>query len=299
MHSTNCLATLVFCALLAAVPLDAIAMEPATSAKLAVPVFAKPTITAKAEAALRKRAEAGEAEAQLDLGVVLFQRMLASKVPFEGHDEALRWFTLAEQNGSVPAKARLAFMIVWGNLPPGGRDYARAHRLAEEGAAANDPLALDLLSTMYYLGQGVAKDEGKAVRLEMRAADAGSVKAQNSVANRYLRGNMLEKDPTKAERYLERAASAGDSESQTTLGGLYAFGAKWGIPERPERAVYWLTAAANAQHARAQFLLGTIYCEGLDSVRADVAKARMLLRKAIEQGQEEAREVLKECGMKK
>lgn len=267
MYSTNCLAALAFSALLTAVPLKAIAAERTMSAKPTVPVFAKPVITAKAEAALRKRADAGEAEAQLEIGVILFQRMLASKVPFEGHDEAMRWFTLAEQNGSVPAKARLAFMIVWGNLPPGGRDYLRALRLAEEGAAANDALALDLLSTMYYLGQGVAKDEGKAVLLEVRAADAGSVKAQNSVANRYLRGNMLEKDPVKAERYLERAATAGDSESQTTLGGLYAFGSKWGIPERPERAVYWLTAAANAQHARAQFLLGAIYCGGLDGVK--------------------------------
>lgn len=296
MYLSNCFTAFALCALLTAVPQGAIAAEPAVSVKPATPVFAKPVITAKAEAVLRKRAEAGEVEAQLELGVLLFQRMLASKVPFEGHDEALRWFTLAEQNGSVPAKARLAFMIVWGTPPPGGRDYPRAHRLAEEGAAANDALALDLLSTMYYLGQGVAKDEGKAVLLEVRAADAGSLKAQNSVANRYLRGNMLEKDPLRGEHYLERAASAGDVESQATLGGLYAFGSKWGVPKRPESAVHWLTTAANAQHARAQLLLGTIYCGGLDGVKADVAKARTLLRKAIAQGQEEASEVLKECG---
>ena len=258
-----------------------------------------PIITAKAEAVLRKLANAGEAEAQLELGVLLLQRMLASKVPFDGHDDALHWFTLTEQNGSVPAKARLAFMIVWGNLPPGGRDYVRAHRLAEEGAAANDALALDMLSMMYYLGQGVAKDEGKAVLLEVRAADAGSVKAQSSVANRYLRGDVLEKDSVKGEHYLVLAAKAGDLKSQTTLGSLYFGSTKWGIPKNSPKALYWLTAAANADYADAQFLLGLVYCHGEDIVKPQVAKGKQLLRKAVAQGHKEAGEALSQCGAKK
>jgi uncharacterized protein len=299
LNFTNSLAAIVCCTMVAAAMPNDVFAQPVERPTSTASAFAKPVISAKAEAALRKRAESGDAAAQFELGLLVFQRMLASKIPFEGHEEALRWFTLAEQNGNVSAKARLAFMILWGKPTPSGRDYVRAHRLAEEGAAANDPLALDLLSSMYYLGQGVSKDEGKAVVLEVRAADAGSLTAQRSVANRYLRGNVLEKDPAKGELYLERAASAGDQESQTTLGSLYAFGSKWGIPERPERAVYWLTTAANAQHARAQFLLGAIYCEGLDGVKADVSRAKMLLRKAIAQGQEEAREALKDCGSKR
>lgn len=299
MHLSNCFTALALCALLTAVPQGTIAAEPAVSAKPATPVFAKPVITAKAEAVLRKRAEAGEADAQLELGVLLFQRMLASKVPFEGHDEALRWFTLAEQNGSVLAKARLSFLIVWGKPSPGGRDFARAFRLAEEGAAANDPVALDLLSSMYYLGQGVAKDERKAVSLLVRAADAGSVKSQVDVAKRYLSGNMLDKDPVKGEHYFELAALQGDREAQTILGGLYASDNQWGVPKNAKYAVHWLTAAANAQHARAQLLLGAIYCDGLDGVKADFAKAKILLRKAIGQGQEGAREALKECRPKR
>lgn len=296
MNLPHRLAALIACVFLIDNLQGASAAEPAAPA---VPVFVKPVITAKAEAVLRKRANEGEAEAQFELGVLLLQRMLASKVPFDGHDEALRWFTLAEQNGNVPAKARLAFMIVWGNLPPGGRDYARAHRLAEEGAAANDALALDLLSTMYYLGQGVAKDESKAVLLEVRAADAGSVKAQSSVANRYLRGDMLEKDSVKGEHYLVLAAEAGDLKSQTMLGSLYFGSTKWGIPPNFPKALHWLTAAANADYADAQFLLGLVYCHGEDVVKPQVAKGKQLLRKAVAHGHKEASEALSQCGAKK
>jgi uncharacterized protein len=271
---------------------------------ITTPAFGvKPTaegvaIATKVESKLLQSATGGDAKAQFELGLQLFQRMLQSKVPFDGYDEALHWFSLSEEQGYIPAKARLSFLLLWGRPPAAGRDFGRARLLAEEGAAADDPMAVYLLSTIYYLGQGVEKDVEKSYVLETRAADLGWPKAQISLARRFLHGFRVEKNPVESERYLKLAAQGGDVEAQTALGSLYASGSHFDFPSDPKQAVYWLTVAVKSNSVEARFLLGTLQCEGTGTVRS-VASGKRLLREAIAQGHKEAIEMLARCHAKK
>ncbi len=80
-------------------------------------------------AALRARAEAGDAEAQYDLGVMYANGL---GVP-EDDAEAVRWFRLAADQGLANAQYNLGVMYASGEGVP--QDYAEAvrwYRLAAE-----------------------------------------------------------------------------------------------------------------------------------------------------------------------
>ena len=248
------------------------------------------------ESSLKTRAESGDALAQFEYGRALLQT-LPSTAPLQGVAEANKWLNLSERQGYVPAKAYVAFLLVWSPPPQEGRDYGKARRLAEEGAAADDPFALQMLSSFYQLGQGVEKDMERAYFFEQRAADRGWIKAQVDVAKRYLRGEGVDKDPHEAERYLDLAAQGGDVGAQTLLGSLYASGS-YGVPTNTQKAVSWLEQAANSNSADAQYLLADLYCEGVGVTRS-VSRGKNLLQKAKVQGHKEADNALKQCGAKK
>ena len=71
--------------------------------------------------ALRARAEAGDAEAQVDLGVMYF---VGDGVP-QDYAEAVRWYRLAADQGHARAQFKLGFMYATGDGVP--QDGVQAH----------------------------------------------------------------------------------------------------------------------------------------------------------------------------
>ena len=98
---------------------------------------------------LRARAEAGDAEAQYNLGMMYGN---GRGVP-QDDIEAVAWFRLAAEQGHAPAQNNLGVMYSEGEGVP--QDDAEAvawfHRAAEAGEAS----AQYNLGVMYYNGRGV------------------------------------------------------------------------------------------------------------------------------------------------
>ena len=250
------------------------------------------TGSAAAERSLRAKAEAGDAKAQMELGVALYSKMLEQ--PFVGLPEVTKWFNSSERQGYVPAKAYVAFLIAWTPPPPEGRDMPRAIRLAKEGADAGDPMAQHILASFFYLGQGVEKDVGKYMYWLRKAADSGWTRSQTDIATAYFRGTGVEKNFKLAEHYYLLAAERGDLDAQKALGGMYGLGTN-GFPKKPTEGFKWASRAAESDDPAAQTLLGVLHCDGVGTKRS-VAEGQKLLRRAIAQGQKLADEALKECG---
>jgi TPR repeat protein len=73
-----------------------------------------------------------------------------------------------------------------------------------------------------------------------------------------------------ASAYMERSAALGNIRAQAALGLDYVNGT--GEPKDLQKAVYWLTLAADKGHRVAQAQLGDLYEDG-DGVPADLTKA--------------------------
>jgi len=106
--------------------------------------------------ALRTRANAGDAEAQYNLGLTYATGL---DVP---HDdvEAAAWFLKAAEQGHAAAQLSLGVMYdaVRGVPQDFGEAVAWLRRAAEQGSA----LAQYNLGVMYYNGEGVPQDDGEA-----------------------------------------------------------------------------------------------------------------------------------------
>jgi TPR repeat protein len=119
----------------------------------------------KATQLCKRAANAGFAPASATLGA-LFAR--ANK-----HERAVRWWTLAAEQGDLESLFNLG----------------QAHRL----------------------GLGIAKDEAKAFELFLRAALAGVAAAQSRIGLAYATGEGAALDPIEACKWIELAATRGDT----------------------------------------------------------------------------------------
>lgn len=88
-------------------------------------------------------------------------------------------------------------------------------------------------------------------------------------------------DHRKAARWLGRAAQANHPRAQYMLGILHAHG--WGVPRNGALAVEWFTRSARNSYAPACFHLGWMYAKG-DGVPRNDDQAIRLLEQAAGQG---------------
>ena len=126
-----------------------------------------------------------------------------------------------------------------------------------------------------------------AARCFRAAADRGHVDAHRYLGSMFWRGDGVAKDETRAVAWLQRAADAGDARAQNNLGTCYDYGGDV-IVQDCEKAVRWYTLAAAQGEATAQRNLATCYrdCRG---VARDLAAAARYFRLAAAQGDERAR----------
>ena len=131
------------------------------------------------------------------------------------------------------------------------------------------------LGIIYYQGRGVEKDVDKAVSYYLRAARHGD-------SNGLLLMGLV-------------ATKEGNAEAQYYLGEFLAEGRL--VPKNYEKAVNWLSKAAEQDYTQAQYMLGKMYYEG-KGVWMDKAKGLRLLNIASEKGYKPATDYLRERGEK-
>jgi TPR repeat protein len=103
----------------------------------------------------------------------------------------------------------------------------------------------------------------------------------------YIAGITIEERDEKAMYWLTKAAEQGHAEAQYRLGLCYENGE--GVSRDMEKAVYWLTKAAEQNHHDAQVNLAWAY-KGEDQEKANYwdSEATKQFKKAAEQGNAEA-----------
>lgn len=138
---------------------------------------------------LRKKAEAGDAEAQNGLGSMYFS---GEAVSHDAHGNPL----------SKDPEAAAGWF----------------YRAAEQGHAD----AQFNLGLLYFTGEGVPQDKAKAVELFTKSAEQGNIDAQNNLGVIYLLGEGVEQNTDKAIEWFEKAAKQGNEEAVKNLEAIRA-----------------------------------------------------------------------------
>jgi len=221
--------------------------------------------------ALTKRAEAGDAQAQVALGRALQD----DGVPAD-KAAGTEWYRKAATAGNAEGAWMLGSAIMAGvgvtRDVPAAIDWMRKSVTIDQNPDHMAVLAVALLST------GGSHEE--ALQWSQKAADKGSTKGMEVLAMARLSGEMgLPKDPVLAEKLMVTAAQKGDTDAQLSLGQFYitsVFG-------RHDAAagVRWLQTAADSGSAKAQGTLAYFLITGKEGVPVDAARGVALARKAM------------------
>jgi TPR repeat protein len=153
-------------------------------------------------AVLMKRAEQGNASAQLDLGLMYGN----GQGVLQDYTQAARWFREAAEQGNVAAQFNLGVVYSDGKGVP--QDFTQAiqwyRRAAEQGNAA----AQFSLGVMYDNGRGVPQDYREAARWYRAAAEQGNAAAQHNLGLMYDNGQGVPQDYIQAHMWYNIAASS-------------------------------------------------------------------------------------------
>jgi len=163
----------------------------------------------RAEAAVRKAAKAGNAEAQFRLGVMYGN---GDGVGLD-YQQARAWFEKAAAQGHENALITLAWM--YANGTGVDADEGRARELYLEAAARGSAKAQYVVGTMYRFAQyGVKKDVAKAVAWYLKAADQGMATAQFALGRMLMEGKGVAQDDAAALQWLSLAHVNGSKRAE-------------------------------------------------------------------------------------
>ena len=195
-------------------------------------------------ASLRELAEAGDAEAQAELG----ERYE------DGHDVgrdywlAVSWYRRAADQGYARGQTNVGRMYGLGRgVSQDDAESVRWYRRAADQGYAH---AQSNLGDMYRDGLGVVKDDEVAVRWYRRSADQGSALGQANLGWMYMTGRGVRRNEEQAARWYRLAAEQGNAWAQSNLGWTYENGR--GVRRDRVEAVRWYRLAAQQGNANAQ-----------------------------------------------
>lgn len=173
--------------------------------------FYAPTMR-EARRLLEAAAEAGDADAMLDLGDFLFSELgLASKP-----QTAEMWYRRAvETTGRADARNRLGVLL------DRSRRYAEARKCYAQAAAEGLRLAQFNLAMLYRRGQGVERSDAEAMHWLRQAASEGDGIALWHMAEICADATSPLHDADEAARLYARALEAGIHEAAFPLGRLH------------------------------------------------------------------------------
>jgi TPR repeat protein len=236
----------------------------------------------EAEREYRAAAEAGDIEAMVELGELLFD---------ENRQEAQRWLRTAAEADHNIAMSLLALAL--------GAENAEAWEWGRRAVESNDPVAMHNFAflqeevteaerwariaaqtgftpAMVYLGDVLAQ-QGKTAEAEAwyrKAADNGDLNGMRGVAC-----CLMERDETAAaESLLRTVAEQGDARAMVILGVLFE-----NDMNKKAEALRWYVHAAEREDPDAMYFLGLHFDE-----LNEPDEAEHWLQKAAEAGQTDA-----------
>ncbi len=139
------------------------------------------------------------------------------------------------------------------------QDFDKAIYYFELGAKEDFIPAINCLAVHYYYGKGVKKDLDKAFSLFKKCADAGYATAQTNVALSYYTADCVPQDYEKALHYASLAAAQDDARAHYILGQMYLEGI--GVEEDHDEGFYHMYKAYLLYYKRALQYIGYLQYE--------------------------------------
>jgi|GEM_PF-1265524 len=231
---------------------------------------------------LSTAAKAGDAQAQLDLGLLILEGKGTNRDPAQ----AAKWLRQAADKGLAEAQYQLGLLLDDGRGVE--KNKAEAAEWFRKAAQSGDIDASSALAEMYLTGDGVPKDEAMAARLFQPAANQNDIDAQVTLGKLYQQGVGVAKSYNDASLWLRKAALLGSAEGRYLLAMLLLDAEPSGrgshAPNpRSVEALDWLRAAAHQNYAPALYALGMGRLSGV-LAPLDVNGGMALLQQAADQG---------------
>ncbi len=160
---------------------------------------------------LKKAAEAGNADAQVELGRIYDYKFKEYNIE-QNETEALKWYKKAAEQGN--------------------------------------PAGMENLAISYEYGGKVPKDYSEALKWRLKAAEKGYVSAQYNLGEIYYNpivdtfvnySGIIKQDYTKAFEWFKKAATT-DAQAQYRLGYMYEYGL--GVDQDYSEAMKWYKKAS-------------------------------------------------------
>jgi TPR repeat protein len=226
--------------------------------------------------------------AQYKMGIYYYYGMIEEDI-----EKGLEYLYKAYDNGSIYAAAAIGDYFLYGR----NEDFdSTAKAFQYYKYAADRDYVTEGIGLCCLYGIGTENSESEAFKYFMIAADNGitSAKFHLGLCYKYERGttrNILE-----AYRWFTEAASEGNTGAGYETGMMLLKGE--GVEMNPEKGIEWLRKAADEEYSDAQFELGNCYLIG-EGVEEDELQAMYWYRKAAENGNENARKIVKKRGDKR
>lgn len=241
-----------------------------------------PRDPAAALAFLKPAAEAGDADAQNYLALILFNGEGGIAAD---RDAAMTWWERAVAQGHGPATSNFATYLADGLGRPA--DPARARKLLHQAAELGHAPAQFRWALWQELGwKGTSKDLPGAIRWFRRAAEGGHGSAAFKYASYLEAGEGVAADQAEAARWYRVAAERGNAAAQFQIARLL-FAGDGGVKADQQTAAKWLERAARQGYPEALFVLGDLHFRGAGRP-ADPVAAWAYFRLAEESGIPEA-----------
>jgi len=237
----------------------------------------------------QKPAEQGDVRSQHFLGI--------SYLGLKDFGMAAKWFEKAAEQGFADAQMRLGLQYSTGQGVP--KDEAKGLEWLGKAAAQGHARA------QFHMGN-LTEDKVKSAEWYEKAAEQGDVDAQYELGLLYYNGEGVPKDEIKAGQWFNKAGEQGHEKAKELVGKIFA-NALFDNPEIQKirieaahkaymegnhaKAAELYGEMADRGNAMAQYKLSLLYRLG-QGVQSDFTKADVLIRKAAEQGLEEAKDFL-------
>ena len=204
----------------------------------------------------------------------------------QNYKHALNWLEKAGQNDYSKALYTLGEMYLDGEGVE--KDFDKAHNYLVKASRLNNEKANYLLGMFYYEGTLIAKNykiaskhfteaakhnhansifmlgeinfkenkEQTGIEFCKKSSELGSASAQYKLGKLYFDGIHVKKDLKLGISLIEKSAENNNSDAQYELSKLYFDGQKNLLNKDNEKAMYWLTKAADANNNTAKLKLG-------------------------------------------
>ena len=204
---------------------------------------------------LRRSAAQGNPAGQTGMGLAYRSGSGVSKDPVE----AVTWFRKAALQGHGPAQRLLGFAYQRGEGVK--QNASESFEWFKKAAASGDTQGMTALASVFYLGEVTPRDMSAAIGWYRSAANNGSQQAMSILGGIYEFDKDVPRDYGAAADWYRQASDAGNLDSRVSLARLYRDGQ--GVHKDEDEAFRLFMSAANAGNVNAWPFLGWMYQRGL------------------------------------